>query len=71
VGTVTNYLKKIIARQVGDHRLVVWFDPEGHYTQVTENIELPGTTVACYRGSFFALRYEIESLMGNLDPPKL
>ncbi|KFD42572.1 hypothetical protein HY02_00315 [Peptococcaceae bacterium SCADC1_2_3] len=38
MGIVTNYLKKIIARQVEDHRLVVWFDPEGHYTQVAENI---------------------------------
>lgn len=71
MGTVTNHLKKIIARQVEDHHLVVWFDPEGHYRQVTETLELPGTTVACYRGSFFALRYEIEPLMGNLDPPKL
>ncbi|MEW6425914.1 MAG: PglZ domain-containing protein [Bacillota bacterium] len=71
MGAVTGYLKKIIARQVEDHHLVVWFDPDGHYRQVAEALKLPGTKVACYGGSFFALRYEVEPLMNDLDPPSL
>ncbi len=27
-GVVTRYLFDLIARQVEDHRLVVWYDPE-------------------------------------------
>lgn len=31
-GVVTSYLSTLIARQVEDHRLVVWYEPEQAYT---------------------------------------
>jgi len=31
VGIVSNYLRDLLKKQVDDKRLVVWFDPEGHY----------------------------------------
>lgn len=71
MGLITNHLRSILARQVDDHGIVVWYDPEGHYREVTEHLTIPDTTIARYDGSFFALRHAIEPLMNGLEPPRL
>src|SRR5262249_25399238 len=60
-----------IAKQVEDHGLVVWYDPEGHYREVSRALTLDRATVACYEDSFFALRHRIDHLLNDLDPPRL
>jgi hypothetical protein len=70
-GVVTNSLKALIARQVADHRLVVWYDPEGAYGSVVETLEIHETKIVRYDGSFFALRREIDHLMNGSQPPRL
>jgi hypothetical protein len=52
-GIVTSYLFNLVAKQVENHRLVVWYDPEQAYATVAAELELPNTTVARYDGSFF------------------
>lgn len=71
VGIVTQYLFTLIARQVEDHRLVVWYDPDRAYAAAVEELEFPGTTVARYDGSFFQLRHDIDSLLNGEQPPGL
>src|SRR5438876_9224257 len=71
MGIVTDYLVNLIARQVDAAGVVVWYDPGECYKEVAKNLVLPNTTVAHYQGSFFALRREIDPLMGNLEPPRL
>jgi len=46
MGVVTGYLFQLIAKQVEDHRLVVWYDPERAYTTVAAAFEPPNTSVA-------------------------
>ncbi len=70
-GLVTDHLRSLIAKQVEDHCLVVWYDPEGHYDAVAGALDLPETSFARYEGSFFALRHQIDSLLEGLDPPRL
>jgi len=70
-GVVTKHLFDLIAKQVEDHRLVIWYDPEQVYSTVIVELELPKTTVACYDGSFFQLRYDIDALLHNEQPPRL
>src|SRR5262245_42089032 len=70
-GAVTAYLFNLVAKQVEDRGLVIWYDPEGCYRDVAENLAIPNTTVARYGGSFFALRREIEPLMEGTEPPRL
>jgi hypothetical protein len=51
---------------------VVWYDPQDVYSSVAAKLTLPGTTVACYEGSFFKLTRQIDSLMMNDErPPRL
>jgi hypothetical protein len=71
MGIVADYLRNLIARQVDEHHLVVWFDPERHYAEFSQTLALPGTTIVCYEGSFFALRHTVESLIGGDEPPRL
>jgi hypothetical protein len=70
-GVVTRSLVGLIAKQVADHRLVVWYDPERAYASAAEALSIPDTTVARYDGSFFKLRHEIDHLMSGLQPPRL
>jgi len=70
-GVVTKHLYDLIAKQVDDHALVVWYDSEGRYRAVASGFTLPNTTVARYDGSFLLLRREIEPLLNDLNPPRL
>ena len=40
-GAVTEYLFNLIAKQVEDHGLVVWYDPEQAYTEVAASRPSP------------------------------
>jgi len=70
-GLVTGCLRQLVTKQVDDNGLVVWYDPEGHYRQVAASLDLPRTTIARYDGSFFKLRHEIDSLLNDVQPPRL
>ena len=70
-GVVTKHLFELITKQVEDHRLVVWYDPECAYTDATASLDLPDTTIARYDGSFLQLRKEIDHLLNDEEPPRL
>ncbi|MFI5460913.1 MAG: PglZ domain-containing protein [Isosphaerales bacterium] len=68
---VTDYLLQLIAKQVDDRGLVVWYDPEQAYDAAAAELHLANTTVARYNGSFFKLRKEIDHLLNDGQPPRL
>lgn len=70
-GLVTDHLRALIAKQVDDHCLVVWYDPEGYFREIAGELGIPETTFVRHDGSFFALRRAIDPLMEGLDPPRL
>ncbi len=70
-GIVTEYLFQLIAKQVDDRSLVVWYDPEQTYGAAAAELRLPNTRVARYAGSFFQLRNEIDHLLNDGQPPRL
>jgi hypothetical protein len=71
MGRVTEALQGLIQRQVDDHGIVVWYDPERHYEEVAHYLALPETRVVFYGGSFFALRRQVEPLIDGFEPPRL
>src|SRR6266404_6288460 len=71
MGLVSEHLVGLIAKQVQERSLVVWYDPGADYDSVAERLEIPNTTVARYGGSFFKLRRDIDSLLNGLEPPRL
>ena len=56
LGIVTEHLLSLIAKQVSDNGLVVWYDPDGAYAAALPSLNLPDTEVLRYKGSFVQLR---------------
>lgn len=71
MAVVTDSLNQLIAKQVDDKGLVVWYDPEQAYGTAVAELTLPNTTVARYDGSFIQLRKEIDYLLNEGQPPRL
>ncbi|MFB1488526.1 MULTISPECIES: PglZ domain-containing protein [unclassified Thiocapsa] len=70
-GPVTKHLAQLIAKQVEDKGLVVWYDPERAYAAAAAELGLPDTTFARYDGSFIALRKAIDDRLNDTHPPRL
>jgi hypothetical protein len=71
MAVVTEHLVQLIAKQVDDKGLVVWYDPEQAYGSAAAALTLPKTSVARFDGSFFKLRKEIDHLMNDGQAPRL
>ncbi len=73
LGIVTEHLTSLIAKQVNDNGLVVWYDPDGAYAAALPALNLPDTEVLRYKGSFVQLRWEIDQkhLMDGEEAPRL
>jgi hypothetical protein len=73
MGIVSEYIRNLIAKQVDDNGIVVWYDPEGAYSELIEGLDITGTTILPYDGSFVKLRYTIDQrkLMDGEEPPRL
>lgn len=71
MAVVTEHLVQLIAKQVDDKGLVVWYDPEQAYGSAAAELTLPNTTVARFDGSFLKLRKEIDHLMNDGQPSRL
>lgn len=71
VGLVSDYVVKLVARQVDEYGLVVWFDADRIYEGLIPQLSLPDVTVVTYQGSFYALRREVEPILERLEAPRL
>ncbi|MBN1854455.1 MAG: hypothetical protein JW829_17115 [Pirellulales bacterium] len=63
MGKVTDELIGLIAKQVDDHGIVVWYDPERIYGAVARGLNLTETTVFHCTNGFFELRHRIDPLL--------
>lgn len=71
MGVVSDHLRRLIAKQVDDHGLVVWYDGDGHYRDFAQVLQLPDTKLVRYDDSFFELRHAIEQDLTGAKPPRL
>lgn len=75
-GVVTEHLVQLIAKQVDEKGLVVWYDPERAYASLVKQwLSLPTAhrplPTTAYDGSFLQLRKEIDHLLNDGHPPRL
>jgi hypothetical protein len=66
---VSRYVLDLVRRQVEEHGLVIWFDPDRHYEGLLAHLE-GEVQVAAYAGSFFALRRLVDPQLRGERPPK-
>lgn len=67
MGKVTEELVVLITKQLQDHGIVVWYDPDLAYGDVVNQLYLPETSVLRYQGSFFELRHRLEPFLEFVD----
>lgn len=72
-GIVTEYLIGLIAKQVNDNGLVVWYDPDSAYGSALPVLNLHDTEVMRYQGSFVQMRWKIDQkhLMDGEEAPRM
>lgn len=63
MGKVSEYIINIIKRQVDEKGIVVWYDPECHYTSIVQRWDAAVIPLVSYDKSYFKLRHEIELYM--------
>jgi hypothetical protein len=68
LGKVIAHLRSLIEKQVGQHGIVVWYDPERHYEAALPAIGAASPLVR-YQGSFIALRKEVDPLIEAAEAP--
>jgi hypothetical protein len=74
MGKITDFLVEQIKKQIAENHIVVWFDYERNkpqFTEVIKNLEIPGTTIIQYEGSFLKMRHDASPLMVDERPPNL
>jgi len=67
---LSDRIRSMIARQVKDRGIVVWFDPEKAYARLVRDLNLPETSVLQYEDSFFRLRHELEPYLEFVTPER-
>lgn len=71
MGTVTDHLLQLLETHIDRHGVVVWYDPQSHYSDVVTTLSWPDTAVHRYQGSFFLLRHKIEPYLAQDQVPRL
>ena len=65
---LSDRVRSMIARQVKNRGIVVWYDPEKAYTGLVQELDIAETTVLQYADSFFRLRHELEPHLEFVTP---
>lgn len=63
MGKILDHLAGLIAKQIEDKGIVVWFDPEQVYQKIFDSLSLPETKLFCFKDSLFRLRSEVDSYL--------
>ena len=67
MGKVTDELKGLVQKQIDDHGIVVWYDPEKVYERAVSSLDLDETPLLKFGDSFFKLRHQIEPFLEFVD----
>lgn len=57
---LSDRIRSMIARQVKDRGIVIWYDPENAYARLVQDLNFPEISVLQYEDSFFRLRHVLE-----------
>ena len=66
-----DHLAAELAKKVSQRGIVVWQDTDHEYADVAATLCPPDARFAQYDGSWYAMRRDVESMLGGDSPPKL
>ena len=70
MGKLADYITDLLNRQIKDYGIIVWYDPEGQYTQAIDSIKSDAQLFK-FNGSFFELKHELDTFLEDPKRPKL
>lgn len=70
MSVVTEYLTKIIQKNLDESGIVIWYDPKESYRAFIENLPID-VPVLTFQGSYFELRHQLESYLEGRDRKKV
>ena len=71
MGVIVDELRRLLERQLEEHGIVLWFDPERDYEPALPELGLSACTLLRFEGSYYQLRHEAEPLLRDAEPPRL
>ena len=69
-GLVSQHVRAILARQIADHGVVVWYDPDEAYAEAFAGWN-NDILVFAFDGSYYSLRHAIDKHLNGSQPPRL
>ncbi len=57
----------MVEKQINEHGIAVWYDPDSEYEQLLTDINIDNTAILKYEDSFFRLRHTAEHYLEFLD----
>lgn len=63
MGVVTDHVIELVTKQLNDHGIVVWYDPENDYGGLMDSLDIPHTTICRLTDSIFRVRREVDPLL--------
>lgn len=63
MGKVSDRARALLAKQVNDHGIVVWYDPDKSYGSLVQRLNLPDTQVVCLEDGYFHLRQQLDQFL--------
>ena len=68
---VNNYIEKLIKKQIEEHGIVVWYDPDGCYRSMVSEINWTNVPLIKYEGSYYDVRFKAEHYFEGIIRNKL
>jgi len=68
---VKNYIEKLIKKQIEEHGIVVWYDPDGCYRSMISEINWTNVPLIKYEGSYYDVRFKAEQYFESIDRHKI
>jgi len=68
---VKNYIEKLIKKQIEEHGIVVWYDPDGCYRSMINEIDWVDVPLIKYEGSYYDVRFKAEQYFDGITRNKL
>jgi hypothetical protein len=70
MGVVTDYIVKLVQKNLDEYCIVIWYDPKEHYSSLINKFQSI-VTVLEYQGSYIQIRYELEPYLDSKEMKKV
>jgi hypothetical protein len=68
---IKNYIEQLIKKQVEKHGIVVWYDPDGCYKSMINEINWSNIPLIKYEGSYYDVRFKAEQYFDGITRNKI